>query len=179
MRISVGVLLSVLLAVASVLPSAACASRTLEAPLDASATAPLPTEPDDAASGAWVAPDAASDEACQQSSGVECERCCYAAHPTAKETFFQAFRACVCRKPQPSCAKECSAAFCGEAFTADDAQKRKGCFTCLTRSMDGENADCETTADSACVADGECKATSKCVAACPAAANPASDAGRD
>ncbi len=132
----------------------------------------------------WSEPaDGGSDEQCyalaRGGDDLACSDCCVAIRPTAKTVIWDTLRACVCRKPNPSCSTECGAAYCQGSLTYDDAEAtNKKCLRCLEAAWDGRDEDCMATISDACDADEECARSFACDTTCEALAKKtAHDAG--
>ena len=124
---------------------------------------------DDASDGAaWQSPPGSADARCRTlATYTDCHLCCMRPHPKASQVPWEAFRTCACKKTAPRvCAAECGEAYCGEAYPFRSSTL--ACRQCLSRTFDGDNADCILPAGAACDADGDCSAAASCNDRCPA-----------
>ena len=137
----------------------------------------------EADAGAWVEPPADPEQTClafaHQGNDDACSECCLA-RPKAKLLIWDTLRACVCRKPSPSCADECGPAYCEGLLTYEQAKSQKKCISCLDVTYDDRDQDCLKLIATACDASEECARAFACDAKCETIARMNSaDAGTD
>ena len=154
--------------VGAAIGTAACSGNG--EPVSSSVSPALPSVEEDA--GAWVETRDDRDDAEQtclayarQGNDDACSECCLA-RPKAKLLVWDTLRACVCRKPSPSCADECGPAYCEGMLTYEQAQSHGKCIACLDVTYDDRDKDCLKIIATACDASEECARAFACDAKC-------------
>jgi len=168
--------------VGAIMGTPACGGSGESVSTGVSPALPSVAEKEDA--GGWVElPADHPDEAClalgRQGQDDACSECCLG-RPKAKLLLWDTLRACVCRKPSPSCANECGPAYCEGRLTYEQAQSHEKCIPCLDVTYDDRDRDCLRVISNACDASEECARAFACDDKCATIARMlTADAGTD